>query len=111
MEKGFWKGLWSSFLDFSFSEFVTTRLIKVLYVLGIIGAGIMGLGMIISGFADGFGRGILSLILSPIAVVLVILLVRIYLELIIVLFRIAENTTELVKLQKPETPDSTSEEQ
>ncbi|MEZ4601403.1 MAG: DUF4282 domain-containing protein [Syntrophotaleaceae bacterium] len=104
MDKGFWEGILGSFLDFSFSEFVTTRLIKVLYILGIACAVIMGLSMIISGFGNGFGTGILSLILSPIAVVLAILAVRIYLELLIVLFRIAENTSDLVKLQKPEAP-------
>jgi hypothetical protein len=110
MEKGFWEGLLSSFMDFSFSEFVTTRLIKILYILGIIGAGLFALSVIVSGFSSSIGIGIISLVLSPIVFVLCVLYVRICLELIIVLFRIAENTAELVKLQKPAAPESASEE-
>jgi drug/metabolite transporter (DMT)-like permease len=96
MEKGFL----ASLFDMSFSEFVTIRLIKVLYIIGIIGAVLAGLLFIVSGFSNGAGTGILFLLLSPILVGIYILMVRIWLELIIVVFRIAENTSLLVKIKK-----------
>ena len=96
MEKGCLAGLF----DMSFSEFVTIRLIKVLYIIGIIGAVFAGLLFIVAGFSSGAGTGILFLVLSPILVGIYILMVRIWLELIIVVFRIAENTSLLVKIKK-----------
>jgi hypothetical protein len=98
MEKGFI----ASLFDMSFSDFVTIRLIKVLYILGIAGAVICGLAFIISGFSNGAGTGLFFLLVSPVLVGIYILLVRIWLELIIVVFRIAENTSLLVKMKKQE---------
>jgi uncharacterized membrane protein len=98
MEKGFFARLF----DMSFSDFITVRLIKVLYILGIIAAGIGGLMFIISGFMAGVGMGILFLILSPVLVLFYILMVRVWLELILVVFRIAENTTQLVTMKEQE---------
>lgn len=97
MEKGFF----ASLFDLSFSDFITIRLIKVLYILAIAGSVLGGLILIISGFANGFGTGILFLLLSPLVVILYILMARIWLELVIVVFRIAENTSQLVKMKEP----------
>lgn len=96
MEKGFFGKLF----DMSFSEFVTTQLIKLLYILAIAGAVIGGLIFIVAGFSNGAGVGILFLLLSPIIVTFYILMARIWLELIIVVFRIAENTSQLVKMKE-----------
>jgi len=109
MEKGFLSSLFASLFDMSFSEFVTIRLIKVLYILGMLGAGVIGLGLIVSGFSNGAGTGLLFLFLSPIVVLLYILALRIWLELIIVVFRIAENTSQLVKIQPPGIPSAVEE--
>ena len=83
--------------DMSFSEFITTRVIKFLYILGIIVAAIVTLSLIIGGFARGAGMGILMLLFSPVVFLLYVFLARIWCEIVIVLFRIAENTSELVK--------------
>lgn len=86
------KSFLSALFDFSFSEFITIKIIKVLYVIGIILAGIAALFMIGGGFGTSFFAGILALIISPIIFLLYVLVVRIWLELIIVLFKIADNT-------------------
>ena len=91
----------ASLFDMSFSEFVTIRLIKVLYILGIAGAVLIGLSMLVAGFSNGIGSGIISLIVTPIVVGIYILMVRIWLELIVVVFRIAENTSQMAKNQQP----------
>ena len=91
------KGLFGSLFDLSFTEFVTTRVIKVLFVLAIVIAAIGALGLLISGIASGGGTAFLAIILAPIAFFLCVLMARIWLEVIIVLFRIAENTGRLVE--------------
>jgi hypothetical protein len=82
--------------DLSFSEFVTTRIIKVIFVICIIFAGIGTLGLVLSGFGVGAGAGLLCLIASPIVFLLYVLAARVWCELIMVVFRIAENTGRLV---------------
>ncbi len=96
------KGFLGSLFDLSFTEFITTRIIKFLYIVGIIIAAITAIAIIISGFGQGFVVGIISLILSPIIFLLYVLIFRIWLELIIVIFRIAENTGHLVEKNKSE---------
>ena len=94
------KGFFSSLFDLSFTEFVTIRIIKVLFVLAIIGSGIGALAVLIGGIAGGGAQAFISIILAPIVFFLYILLARIWLEVIIVLFRIAENTGKLVEQSK-----------
>lgn len=93
----------SSLLDFSFNSFITVSIIKILYILGIIANVIVGLSVIVSGFSQGFGPGVLSLILAPIVVVLGIIFTRIYLELIVVIFRIANNTSIMAQASENRT--------
>jgi len=91
------KGSLGLLFDLSFSEFVTTRVIKVLFIIGVLFAGIGSLTFIWSGFQGGFLKGLLFLILSPLVFLLWTLGARIWCELIIVAFRIAENTSRMVQ--------------
>ena len=88
-------GFLKTLFDFSFSSFVTTKIIKFVYILAIVLSAIGALGAIGGGFGESIGHGVLMLILSPIIFALSVLVSRIWLEIIIVIFRIAENTTEL----------------
>lgn len=98
------KGFFELLFDLSFSEFVTTKIIKVLYVLAIIGAVIAALTTLFGGFATKSFSGVLrGLVMTPIVFLLVTLMARIWLETLIVLFRIAENTTKLVRGNEPPT--------
>ena len=91
------KGFFTTLFDFSFSEFIVPKIIKVLFGIGIIGAAIFALGMIVSGFAGHWARGLLMIILSPVFFALGVIIVRVYMELILVLFRIADNTSKMVQ--------------
>ena len=82
--------------DFSFEEFITLKIIKILYGIGLFGAGISTLAFLISGFTS-FGKGILYLILSPVVFILFAILTRVWLEIVIVLFNIAENIKEIAR--------------
>ncbi len=90
-------------LDLSFTEFVTTRIIKFLFVLAIIASAIGAVAMVIGVFSShSVAFGILGLLLSPVVFLLYVLFARMWLELIIVAFRIAENTGRLLEQNKPE---------
>ena len=99
------KGFFGALFDLSFSEFITTKLIKILYIilLVIIAIGlVVGIvGGLVSMFSrGGFLTGLLTIIMTPIVAVLYVILARMWLELVIVVFRIAENTTELVQIKR-----------
>ena len=95
--------LWSNLWDFSFTEFMTLKIVKFLYVLAIIGAGLVGLGIIGEGLASHSGlKVITSLILGPVVFLACVLGARLWLEMTVVIFRIAENTNKLVKLNSTE---------
>jgi len=85
------KGFLGTLFDFSFTEFVTTKVIKVLLGLALVVNFILTISLIVGAFRVGWLGGILVLILSPIIYLILMLFSRIYLELIIVIFRIAEN--------------------
>ena len=90
------KGFFATLFDMSFSDFVTLKLIKVLYIIGIVFAGISTFMFLVGGFAGGFLPGLISLVLSPVVFILMVLMCRIWLELILLGFRIAENTSKMV---------------
>lgn len=96
------KGFFGRLFDLSFNEFITTKIIKVLYVLSMIGAGFWALSVLFAGFATKtFGGAVFGLIGAPIAFVLCVILARIWLETLIVLFRIAENTAKMAGADAP----------
>ncbi|MGZ3423461.1 MAG: DUF4282 domain-containing protein [Polyangiales bacterium] len=92
------KGFFSALFDLSFSSFITTKIIKFIFavwlivsVLGLLGGLVMGAMRL----GDEPIQGILMILASPIAALLYIVIGRIYLELVIVLFRVAENVGEI----------------
>ena len=90
------KGFFASLFDFSFSSFITTKIIKVLFILAIIGSAIGALFLLFAGFTSGNFFGVLfALVLAPLAFLIYTILARVWLEIVIVLFRIAENTQKM----------------
>jgi hypothetical protein len=84
--------------DFSFHHFFTLSVIKVLYMLGLLLLAIVWLMMVIMGFISGGALGGLgALVIGTILIVIKVIFLRVWLELICVIFRIGENTTALVE--------------
>ncbi len=81
----------------SFDKLIATSLIKLLYWIGIavivIGALITGFG----GFANGFGSGLVSLIVAPVGAVLGIIFWRFLCEVYIVIFGMYDRLGEIQK--------------
>jgi hypothetical protein len=93
------RGFFSSLFDFSFSEFITTKIIRALYILGIIADGLTAFGLFLM-FARGGGMKLIAgLVVAPIVFIVLVISLRVWLELVIVAFNIADNTRQLVEMQ------------
>ncbi len=94
------KGFLGSLFDFSFTSFVTTRIIPVVYGL-LIAAGVPVMPWIISlTLQDDVLLGFLCIIATPLVFLLYVVVARVYCEAIIVLFKIAENTSIMAGRQE-----------
>ncbi len=88
-------GFLASLFDFGFNSFITTKLIKVLYVLAMVFNVIIALAVVGAGFGNGFFSGVMALvILAPLTFLFFTALARLWLELVIVLFRTVEYTRD-----------------
>lgn len=107
------KGFFGSLFDLSFTSFVTGRVVSFLYVVSLVlvvlnvllttGYLSVLLGAYLSGSTDSPAVGIivgalLFLIVTPVLLLLSIVYVRVLLEIVVVLFRISDNTAETVRL-------------
>lgn len=92
------RGFFSSLFDLSFSNFVAARIISILYLISIIVIAFYALVFVITAFNVSTGFGALTLlILAPLFFLFATVYVRVLLEVVVVFFRIAENTSELVR--------------
>lgn len=95
------KGFFAGLFDFTFENLVALKVIKVLYglfllalALGILG----GLGTSVISVVNGqVLAGLGMLVLLPIGALLYLILGRVYFELIIVAFKMAEDLDEIAK--------------
>ena len=86
------RGFLSSLFDFSFTSFVTTRIIKVLYVLIMVLVSLVALFYTIIAFRLSPVFGLLVLVIAdPLYIIIVMAFWRLLLEAFVVVFRIAED--------------------
>jgi hypothetical protein len=85
-EKNFFAGL----VDFSFQQQLTRRIVKVLYIVGILGGGITVVACVVLGFQKSPADGLTNLVVGIIALFVGMLAMRMLLELALVLLRISE---------------------
>ena|ERR1700733_7710349 len=91
------RGFLRSLFDLSFTSLITVKLVKVIYVLWMIVIGLGALGSIAVAFRASHTLGFLVLfIIAPIISLFYLVMARVFLEIFVVLFRIQENTGELV---------------
>jgi len=97
------KGFLQSLFDLSFSSLITPKVIKFIYVLTLIGIGLLALLFTIAAFNQSSGAGAVTLfIIAPIASLFYIVYARVFLEFFIAIFRLAETNAELVALKRIE---------
>lgn len=83
--------------DMSFSRFLSLELVKLMYAAAIMIAVVATAVSILVAFSDSFWAGIVSILLAPFLLLIYIIAWRIWLELLIVLFRIAEYAREIAE--------------
>ncbi|HEY7482863.1 MAG TPA: DUF4282 domain-containing protein [Streptosporangiaceae bacterium] len=92
------KGFFGSLFDFSFDNFIATKLVKFLYVLSLIGVTITAIFFLIGGLValgNGSSLGLLYIILSPLVWLVYLIVARLWLELVIVMFKISEDIKDI----------------
>lgn len=102
------KGFFQSLFDLEFNEFITKRVVSTLFVISVVVAALFSLGIIIDGFTDSFFWGLIKLlIIAPLVFLLMVIFARVALEVVLVIFRIADNVSILAR---KESVDLISEE-
>ena len=97
-------GFLQTLFDFSFNHFFTPKIIKLLYGLSIFSAGLIAVLFIIFGFSASPGFGIFALLIgAPLIFLLTVVCSRIYLELMVAIFRIADTLAN--RRETPEPKD------
>jgi len=77
--------------DFGFNHFVTPSIIKVIYILGLVGIALAYLFFVISGFATDTALGIITLLLGPLVALLYLAFFRMMLEFYVAVIRMSED--------------------
>ena len=94
-------------LDFSFNQSVTVKMMKFLYLLSILSAGLMALFFIIAGFGTSIWFGIFVLLIgAPVVFLLAVIFSRVFLEMILVVFRMADHVAGQGTASAKEKPES-----
>jgi hypothetical protein len=92
------KGMVEVLMNFSFEELATPRMMKVLYGVHLLLGLVVAVGVILNGFRVSTADGLLMLILAAVGLGFWVLYVRVVLEVLVTVFRIAENAARLVDL-------------
>ncbi len=101
------KGFFSALFDLDFNHFITVKFVKVVYIvlLAIIFliAALTLFSALLAGFAEDSSPWVFffALIFVPIITLFYVVILRIFMEAVVVFFRIGENTTALVAALPP----------
>jgi hypothetical protein len=88
--------------DLSFTTFITPMLVRAVFILGLVFALIVAVGaVLVAFFESGFWAGIWALIWAPVWLLVVTVILRIWLEICIVLFRVAQASIEIARNTQP----------
>jgi hypothetical protein len=85
-EKNFFVGLF----DFGFNSSLLRRLVKLLYVIAIIGGSIMVVARVVLGYQQSPADGLINLVAGIVSLFVGILVARLLLELALLVLRIAD---------------------
>lgn len=86
------KGFLGSLFDYSFTSFVTSKIVRLLYVLTTLVVALWTVAFIVIAFSLSTALGVLMLLIGgPVFFLMSLIYVRVALELMIVFFRISEN--------------------
>ena len=79
------------FFDFSFTAPITPKVVRWLYIISIVAAGLVAVSTVITGFATSLLAGLISIFIAPILFVIYVLFARVTLEVVLAIFQIADS--------------------
>ena len=85
------RGFSGALFDFSFNHFVTPLIIRVLYVLGLIGIALSYLWFVAVGFLNNAGLGVVTLLFGLIIAFIYLALWRVLLEFCLAVVRMSDD--------------------
>ena len=86
------KGLLRSLFDFGFTSLITTKIIRFVYALLLVLYTLVALVLFVTGLASGTASGVLfALIGVPLGYLIYLILIRIWMEVLLVVFRIGDD--------------------
>jgi hypothetical protein len=95
------RGFFGSLFDISFTSFVTTKIIKVIYVLTLVMIGLVALAFVVGAFHESAALGLFVLVIgAPIGALIYTIYARVILEFIVQVFRISELLRDQNQLQR-----------
>lgn len=92
------RGFFSSLFDFSFSSFITTKILGIIYGIAMVGIALFTLIFIAGAFRANAAAGLFMLLIGgPLFFLLYVIMTRVWLEFLAVVFRIAENVGDIAR--------------
>lgn len=88
-------GFFESLMDTTFDHLITPTMIRFLYIVAMVLIALGALAVVIAAFAESAGGGIVALILVPIFALIYLIVTRLWLELVIVIFKIRDAAEEV----------------
>jgi Domain of unknown function (DUF4282) len=85
------QGFSAALFDFGFNSFATPVVIKVLYILSLVGVGLVYVIAVISGFIQDPVTGLITLVVGGVMALISLIYTRVILELLFAVVRIAED--------------------
>ena len=100
-------GFFSALFDFSFSQYITLKFARVIYLISAVLIGlcwVFGLLVSLAAFSDGFGSGLFALIgfliVGTLAALVSLISARVTLEFMVSAIKTAQNTSEIAAAQR-----------
>lgn len=86
------KGLLRSLFDFGFTSLITTKIIRFVYALLVVLYSLVAVVLFFTGLVSGSSTGVLfALFVVPLGYLVYLILIRIWMEVLIVVFRIGDD--------------------
>jgi hypothetical protein len=85
------RSFFGAVFDFSFNTFATPVVIRILYILSMLGIGLFYVISVIGSFAQGVAYGLATLVFGAVLALLALIYTRVGLELLYAVVRIAED--------------------
>lgn len=87
-------GFFAALFDFSFSSFVTPKIVKLVYVLATIAVALLYLVFVITAFTKNAGAGVVVLLLGAVGALVYLAFIRMTLEFYFAIVRMSQDINE-----------------